>query len=105
MLIASKSSMDTEIYALTFEVSGMLIHIKDIHNIIIIDIAGIIERKNVLVNKAQEKEDKKQVSGQLDLYNFKLAEIAHELDKVNVNELTPIEALNTLVRIKEEIKG
>ena len=64
-----------------------------------------IERKNVLVNKAQEKEDKKQVSGQLDLYNFKLAEIAHELDKVNVNELTPIEALNTLVRIKEEIKG
>ena len=51
-----------------------------------------IERKNVLVNKAQEKEDKKQVSGQLDLYNFKLAEIAHELDKVNVNELTPIEA-------------
>lgn len=64
-----------------------------------------IERKNVLVNKAQEKEDKKQVTGQLDLYNFKLAEIAHELDKVNVNELTPIEALNTLVRIKEEIKG
>ena len=64
-----------------------------------------IERKNVLVNKAQEKEDKKQVSGQLDLYNFKLAEIAHELDKVNVNELTHIEALNTLVKIKEEIKG
>ena len=64
-----------------------------------------IERKNVLVNKAQEKEDKKQVSGQLDLYNFKLAEIAHELDKVNVNELTPIEALNILVKIKEEIKG
>ena len=64
-----------------------------------------IERKNVLVNKAQEKEDKKQVSGQLDFYNFKLAEIAHELDKVNVNELTPIEALNTLVKIKEEIKG
>ena len=64
-----------------------------------------IERKNVLVNNAQEKEDKKQVSGQLDLYNFKLAEIAHELDKVNVNELTPIEALNTLVKIKEEIKG
>ena len=51
-----------------------------------------------------EKEDKKQATGQLDLYNFKLAEIAHELDKVNVNELTPIEALNTLVRIKEEIK-
>ncbi len=63
-----------------------------------------IERKNVLVNKSAEKENKKQVSGQLDMYNFKLAEIAHELDKVNVNELTPIDALNTLVKIKEELK-
>ena len=63
-----------------------------------------IERKNVLVNKAKEKEDKKQVSGQLDMYNFKLAEIAHELDKVNINELTPIDALNTLVKIKEEMR-
>ncbi len=63
-----------------------------------------IERKNVLVNKTAEKESKKQVDGQLDMYNFKLAEIAHELDKVNINELTPIDALNTLVKIKEELK-
>ena len=63
-----------------------------------------IERKNVLVNKNSEKENKKQVDGQLDMYNFKLAEIAHELDKVNINELTPIDALNTLVKIKEELK-
>ena len=64
-----------------------------------------IERKNVLTNKNVEKENKKQVSGQLDMFNFKLAEIAHELDKVNINELTPIDALNTLVKIKEEMKG
>ena len=63
------------------------------------------KRKNDLTNKSIEKENKKQVSGQLDMFNFKLAEIAHELDKVNVNELTPIDALNTLVRIKEEMKG
>ena len=54
--------------------------------------------------KQEEKEMKKQVTGQLDMYNFKLAEIAHELDKVNINELTPIDALNTLVKIKEELK-
>ena len=60
-----------------------------------------IERKNVLVNK--KTENKKHVEGQLDMYNFKLAEIAHELDKVNINELTPIDALNTLVKIKEEM--
>ena len=37
------------------------------------------------------------------MYNYKLAELAHELDKVDVNELTPIEALNTLVKIKEKM--
>ena len=68
------------------------------------EILKTIERKNILSNKNIEKENKKQVEGQLDLYNFKLAEIAHELDKVNVNELTPIDALNTLVKIKEELK-
>lgn len=68
------------------------------------EILKSIERKNVLTNKKAEKESNKQVSGQLDMYNFKLAEIAHELDKINVNELTPIDALNTLVKIKEDLK-
>ena len=39
------------------------------------------------------------------MYNYKLAEIAHELDKVDVNDLTPIEALNTLVKIKEKMSS
>ena len=63
-----------------------------------------IEKKNVLTGKKAEKEDKKKVEGQFDMYNYKLAEIAHELDKVNLNELTPIDALNTLVKIKEKMK-
>lgn len=67
------------------------------------EILRTIERKNVLNNKKMEKEDKKQAEGQLTMYNYKLAELAHELDRVNVNELTPIEALNTLVRIKEKM--
>ena len=60
-----------------------------------------LERKSVLINKGKEKEDKKVVSGQLDMYNYKLADIAHELDKINVNEITPIDALNILLRLKE----
>jgi DNA mismatch repair protein MutS len=52
----------------------------------------------------EEKEDPKQVAGQFDFFNIKLADIAHELDKVNVNELTPIDALNTLVKLKETLK-
>ena len=68
------------------------------------EILRSLERKNVMTGKAQEKKDKKQVEGQFDMFNYKLAEIAHELDKVNLNELTPIDALNTLVRIKEKMK-
>ena len=63
-----------------------------------------LERKNILTGKKEEKKDKKQVEGQFDMYNFKLAEIAHEIDKINLNELTPIDALNTLVKIKEKMK-
>ncbi len=63
-----------------------------------------LERKNILNGKVKEKTDKKQVEGQFDMFNYKLAEIAHEIDKINLNELTPIDALNTLVRIKEKMK-
>ena len=62
-----------------------------------------LERKSNIINKAGATEtiNKKVVSGQLDMYNYKLADIAHELDKINVNELTPIDALNILVKLKE----
>ena len=68
------------------------------------EILRSLERKNILTGKKEEKQDKKQVEGQFDLYNYKLAEIAHEIDKINLNELTPIDALNTLVKIKEKMK-
>ena len=68
------------------------------------EILRSLERKNILTGKKQEKQSKKQVEGQFDLYNYKLAEIAHEIDKINLNELTPIDALNTLVKIKEKMK-
>ena len=60
-----------------------------------------LERKSIQINKGKIKEDKKVVSGQLDMYNYKLADIAHELDKINVNEITPIDALNILLKLKE----
>ena len=62
-----------------------------------------LERKSILSSKKQEKENKNVTAGQLDLYNYKLAEIAHELDKINLNELTPIDALNKLMDIKEKM--
>ena len=68
------------------------------------EILRSLERKNILTGKKEEKQDKKQVEGQFDMYNYKLAEIAHEIDKINLNELTPIDALNTLVRIKEKMQ-
>ena len=68
------------------------------------EILRSIERKNVLNEKRMEKENKKETAGQLDMYNYKLAEIAHELDKVDLNQLTPIDALNTLLKMKEKMK-
>lgn len=63
-----------------------------------------LEKKNIMTNKAIEKENKKVVEGQFDMFNYKLAEIAHEVDSINLNELTPIDALNILVKIKEKMK-
>ena len=68
------------------------------------EILRSLERKSILGKKNQEKENKKIQAGQLDMYNYKLAEVAHEIDKINLNELTPIDALNILVKIKEKIK-
>lgn len=65
------------------------------------EILRTLERKSALGNKVLEKENKKVATGQLDMYNYKLAEIAHQIDKININELTPIEALNILVKLKE----
>lgn len=66
------------------------------------EILRTLERK-VKIN-SEAKENKKVVEGQLDMYNYRLADIAHELDKVNLNELTPIDALNILVKIKEKMQ-
>ena len=38
------------------------------------------------------------------MFNYKLADLAHQIDKINLNELTPIDALNTLVKLKDMIK-
>ena len=50
------------------------------------EILRSLERKSVLRdNKSKEKEDKKQVAGQFDMFNYKIAEIAHEIDKIDLN--------------------
>ena len=68
------------------------------------EILRTLERKSILRDKKDEKKDKKQVDGQFDMFNYKLAEIAHEIDQIDLNALTPIDALNTLVRMKEKMK-
>ena len=67
------------------------------------EILKSLERKSILKDKPQTKSEKQKQEGQFDMFNYKLAEIAHELDMVNLNELTPIDALNTLVKIKEKM--
>lgn len=67
------------------------------------EILRSLERKNILNGKTIEKENKKVVEGQLNMGNYKLAELASQIDKIDLNTLTPIDALNTLVKMKEKI--
>lgn len=68
----------------------------------------VVKRANKILSSLEKgevkvKEDKKQVDGQLNLENLQYADLLHELDKVNLNELTPIEALNVLAKLKDLI--
>ena len=67
------------------------------------EILRSLERKSMLTGQ-KKTENKRQPEGQLDFFNYKLAEIAHEIDKMNLNEMTPIDALNTLIKIKEKMQ-
>ncbi len=67
------------------------------------EILQSLERRNVLNNKIIEQTPKKESADQIDMYNYKIAEIAHEIDRIDFNQLTPIDALNTLVKIKEKL--
>ncbi len=67
------------------------------------DILKTLERKSVLRNDKQTKSEKAEEQGQLSMYNYKLAEIAHQLDLLKLDSVTPIEALNILSKIKENM--
>ena len=59
-------------------------------------------KEDSVINKSETKKQTN-VSGQFDLFNYKLGEIAAELDKINLNELTPIDALNILSKMKQKL--
>ena len=64
-----------------------------------------MERKSILRDvKAAKANSLEEETPQLNMYNYKLAEIAHELDQVKLEEVTPIEALNILQKIKDKMK-
>ncbi len=71
------------------------------------EILRTLERKSILRDNSsasKDKIEKEEDAGQLSMYNYKLAEVAHELDQVKLEEITPIDALNILQRIKEKMK-
>ena len=67
------------------------------------EILQSLERRNALNNKVIQNTPKKEAAGQVDMFNYKIAEVAHEIDRIDFNQLTPIDALNTLVKIKEKL--
>ena len=67
------------------------------------EILQSLERRNALNNKVIQNTPKKEAAGQVDMFNYKIAEVAHEIDRIDFNQLTQIDALNTLVKIKEKL--
>lgn len=63
-----------------------------------------LEKKNIMNGKAESKSEKAENAGQLSMYNYKIAEIASELDGVHLDSITPIEALNILQKMKDKMK-
>jgi len=57
------------------------------------------------ISKKHTKDIKKSapVMGQVDMFNLKGAKIADELERLELNGVTPIDALNILYRLKEEL--
>lgn len=69
------------------------------------EILRSLEKKSILKDaKAPTKSEIQEEQGQLSMYNYKLAEIAHELDLVKLEEITPLDALNILYKIKDKMK-
>ena len=68
------------------------------------EILKSLERKSIFKEGNKTKSERQEEQGQLSMYNYKLAEIAHELDLVKLEEVTPIDALNILSKIKEKMK-
>ena len=62
-----------------------------------------LEKKNIINGKIDNKSENMKNDGQLSMYNYKLAEISSELDKVELENITPIEALNILQKMKDKI--
>ena len=67
------------------------------------EILKSLERKSIMRDTPKTKEEKAKSEGQMDMFNYKLAEIAHELDKIKLEEITPIDALNILSKMKESM--
>ncbi len=66
------------------------------------EILNSLKEGSYAISQVRENKNIKSVS-QVDFYNYKLGEIESELEKLNINELTPIDALNTLVKMKSKL--
>ena len=66
------------------------------------EILDSLKEGSYAISQVRENKNIKSVS-QVDFYNYKLGEIENELQKIDVNELTPIDALNILVKMKSKL--
>ncbi|MBE5821034.1 MAG: DNA mismatch repair protein MutS [Clostridiales bacterium] len=56
-----------------------------------------------ITKKEIKKGNKIQDISQYDLFNYKAAQVAQDIEKLDLNDITPVEALNLLYKFKEQI--
>jgi DNA mismatch repair protein MutS len=69
------------------------------------EILNQLEDADIAKKQRKEiKEAKKVYNGQVDLFNYKSGEIAEEIRKVDINAMTPVDAMNFLYRMKGKVE-
>ena len=66
-----------------------------------------IKEKNakIKINARSNKKEKRNISEELNLFNYAIYELAEDIKNIDVNNITPIEALNKLNILKEKVKS
>ena len=66
-----------------------------------------VKEKNteIKISAKRGRKEPKNISEDLNLFNYAIYELAEEIKNIDINNITPLEALNKLNMLKEKVKS